>query len=146
MRARNEKRLGRGVGSGTGRTAGKGHKGQKARGGGSIRPGFEGGQTPQYRRFPKVGFKSLTKRKTLELNLGDLEKFNLSEISLSTLAEAKLLKGRYERLVVLANGELKKGLTIKAHRISKSAQEKIAQAGGTAEVLPPPATLAAKKA
>jgi large subunit ribosomal protein L15 len=142
------KRLGRGSGSGHGPTAGKGDKGQLARSGGSVRPGFEGGQMPLYRRVPKRGFKNFARRTNAVLNLSDLEKFNvgsLSEISLETLVSQKLIKGRYDRLTILGTGELTKAFTVKAHRISASAVEKIQKAGGKAEVLSIPGAIEAKK-
>lgn len=136
-----KKRLGRGSGSGHGKTAGKGHKGQLARTGGSVRPGFEGGQMPLYRRIPKRGFTSLDRRKEALFNVADLEKFDakaLPEVTLESLAKANLLKGRYDRLIILGTGEIKKAFTVKAHRVSESAQEKIQKAGGKVEILPIP--------
>lgn len=133
------KRLGRGSGSGHGPTAGKGDKGQLARSGGSVRPGFEGGQMPLYRRIPKRGFTNIQRRSQATLNLGDLERFGLKEISLETLAGAKKIQGRYDRLVILGVGELKKAVAVKAHRVSASAQEKIQKAGGSVQLIPIPA-------
>lgn len=135
------KRLGRGSGSGLGQTAGKGDKGQLARSGGSVRPGFEGGQMPLYRRIPKRGFKNFARRTIAVMNLCDLEKFDatqMKEISLETLTAANKVKGRYDRLAVLGTGELTKAFVVKAHKISPSAQEKITKAGGTFELLPIP--------
>lgn len=135
------KRLGRGSGSGLGVTAGKGDKGQLARSGGSVRPGFEGGQMPLYRRVPKRGFKNFARRTNAILNVCDLERFDtgqLKEISLETLVAANEIKGRYDRLTILGTGELTKAFTVKAHRVSPSAQEKIAKAGGKVELLPIP--------
>jgi large subunit ribosomal protein L15 len=135
------KRLGRGAGSGHGPTAGKGDKGQLARSGGSVRPGFEGGQMPLYRRIPKRGFKNYTRRTNAVLNLFDLEKLDskaFKEISLETLTEANVIKGRHDRLTILGTGELTKSFVIKAHRVSGSAKEKISKAGGKVEVLPMP--------
>jgi large subunit ribosomal protein L15 len=132
------KRLGRGSGSGLGATAGKGDKGQLARSGGSVRPGFEGGQMPLYRRIPKRGFKNFMRRDTAVLNVGDLEKLDASqfqEISLESLQAANVIKGRHERLVILGTGELKRSWSVKAHKISPSAQEKITKAGGKTEVV-----------
>jgi large subunit ribosomal protein L15 len=142
------KRLGRGSGSGHGPTAGKGDKGQLARSGGSVRPGFEGGQMPLYRRLPKRGFKSLNRRTNAVLNLFDLEKLNSSEtgeISLETLTAANVLKGRYDRLTILGTGELTKVFSVRAHRVSASAQEKITKAGGKVELIPIPGEKPVKK-
>lgn len=135
------KRLGRGSGSGLGPTAGKGDKGQLARTGGSVRPGFEGGQMPLYRRIPKRGFTNIHRRTNGIINVGDLNKLDpkaFKEISLETLVAANVLKGRYDRLTVLATGELKAAFTVKAHRISEAAQAKITKAGGKVELLPIP--------
>src|SRR5689334_730921 len=143
------KRLGRGSGSGHGPTAGKGDKGQLARSGGSVRPGFEGGQMPLYRRIPKRGFKNPGRRDIAVLNLFDLEKVDntqLKEISLETLCEAKEIKGRYDRLAILGTGELTKAFSVKAHKVSASAQEKIVKAGGKVELLPIPGKAKAGKA
>ena len=133
-----KKRLGRGSGSGHGPTAGKGDKGQLARSGGHVRPGFEGGQMPLYRRLPKRGFTNIHRRTSAILNLCELEKLDpkaFKEVTLETLVAANFLKGRYDRLTVLGTGELTKAFTVKAHRISASAQEKITQAGGKFELL-----------
>src|SRR3954463_13897147 len=134
------KRLGRGSGSGHGPTAGKGDKGQLARSGGSVRPGFEGGQMPLYRRIPKRGFKNSGRRTNAIVNLGDFEMLDASikEISLEALKGTKLVKGRFDRLAVLANGDVKRAFTVKAHRVSASAKAKIEKAGGTVELLPIP--------
>jgi large subunit ribosomal protein L15 len=135
------KRLGRGSGSGHGPTAGKGDKGQLARSGGSVRPGFEGGQMPLYRRVPKKGFKNIGRRAIAVLNLHNLEKLdpkNFSEISLETLSQAREIKGRYDRLAILGTGELTKAFNVKAHKVSPSAQEKITKAGGKVELIPIP--------
>jgi large subunit ribosomal protein L15 len=142
-----KKRLGRGAGSGHGQTAGKGDKGQLARSGGSVRPGFEGGQMPLYRRIPKRGFKNPTRRTIAILNVSDLERFDpkeLSEISLETLGQAGKVKGRYDRLAILGTGELTKGFFVRAHKVSPSAQEKITQAGGRVELIPIPGKAKAK--
>jgi len=133
---RNRKRIGRGHGSGTGKTAGKGHKGQKARAGGSVKPGFEGGQMPLQRRLPKRGFNPLTHREYALVNLRDLELFEAgSVVDIEALGKAGLVGQIKDGVKVLGDGELTKALTVKAHKFSKSAQEKIAAAGGTAEVL-----------
>ena len=134
------KRLGRGQGSGLGATAGKGDKGQLARTGGHVRPGFEGGQMPLYRRIPKRGFKNPGRRTNAVVNLGDFALLDskVTEISLETLKGSPLAKGRHDRLTVLAVGEVAKAYTVKAHRVSAAAQEKIQKAGGKVELLPIP--------
>lgn len=136
------KRLGRGQGSGLGKTAGKGHKGQLARTGGSVRPGFEGGQSPLYRRLGKFGFTNPGARAIAIVNLVQLEKLSASqypEITLESLTKARVLKGRFDRLNVLGNGELTKKFVVKAHKVSASALAKIEKAGGKVELLPIPA-------
>ena len=134
------KRLGRGTGSGLGSTAGKGDKGQLARSGGVSRPGFEGGQTPLYRRLPKRGFKNFCKRTQAEVNLVDLVKLDAkaTEVTLATLTESGVIKGRFDRLAVLGCGEVKRAFKVKAQRVSASAKEKIEKAGGSVELLPIP--------
>jgi large subunit ribosomal protein L15 len=135
------KRLGRGSGSGHGPTAGKGDKGQLARSGGSVRPGFEGGQMPLYRRIPKRGFKSINRRTNAVLNVSDLERMDpkiLKEVTLESLSAAREIKGRFDRLTILATGELTKAFSVKAHRVSDAAKEKIVKAGGKVELLPIP--------
>lgn len=143
------KRLGRGSGSGLGPTAGKGDKGQLARTGGSVRPGFEGGQMPLYRRIPKRGFKNFARRTIAEMNLFDLEKLDpaqFQEVSLESLMEAKEVKGRYDRLAILGTGDLTKAFRVKAHKVTASAQEKIKKAGGSVELLPIPGAVKRKPA
>jgi large subunit ribosomal protein L15 len=135
------KRLGRGSGSGHGPTAGKGDKGQLARSGGSVRPGFEGGQMPLYRRIPKRGFTNFGQRTQAVLNLDDLNHLdgkNLPEVTLQTLQELKVVKGRHDRLAILGMGEIKQALVVKAHRVSASAKAKIEKAGGRVELIPIP--------
>ena len=128
-------RRGRGHGSGNGKTAGKGHKGQKARSG-ATRPGFEGGQMPLYRRIPKRGF---TNRNTLEIigiNVSALEAFDAgSEVTVETLIEAGIVKNPRDGVKILGNGELTKKLTVKANAFSAGAKEKIEAVGGTCEVI-----------
>lgn len=128
-------RRGRGHGSGNGKTAGKGHKGQKARSG-ATRPGFEGGQMPLYRRIPKRGF---TNRNTLEIigiNVSALETFEAgSEVTVETLIEAGIVKNPRDGVKILGNGELTKKLTVKANAFSAGAKEKIEAVGGTCEVI-----------
>lgn len=132
------KRLGRGPGSGLGKTAGKGHKGQLARTGGTVRAGFEGGQTPLYRRLPKKGFTNIWRRNMLVLNLADLDKEafkGIKDISLDSLRASQQAKQKHDRLVILGTGEISRAITVKAHRVSESAQEKIKKAGGSVEIL-----------
>lgn len=131
-----KKRVGRGVGSGMGKTATRGHKGQNARSGGGVRPAFEGGQTPLFKRLPKRGFTNISRKEYAVVNLGDInEKFEAGVVvDVVALKNAGLVKKEYEGVKVLGNGELNKALTIKAAKFSKSALEKISQAGGTAEV------------
>ena len=133
---KNRKRIGRGHGSGTGKTAGKGHKGQKARSGGSVKAGFEGGQMPLQRRLPKRGFTPLSKKVYSLVNLRDLDVFEAgSVVDLAALGKAGLVKEVMDGIKVLGDGELTKALTVQAHKFSKSAQEKIEAAGGKVEVL-----------
>lgn len=128
------KRIGRGAGSGLGKTSGKGHKGQKARSGGSIKAGFEGGQMPLQRRLPKRGFTSLDKKVFSLVNLRDLEQFESgSVIDVEALALAGLVNKILDGVKILGDGDLTKALTVKAHKFSKSAQAKIEAAGGKVE-------------
>ena len=130
------KRVGRGHGSGTGKTAGKGHKGQKARSGGGVRPGFEGGQMPLYRRLPKRGFHNKFANNFVEVNLKDLERFDANaEITAEVLKEAGVISKICDGIVILGNGEITKPLTIKAKKFTKSAEEKIVAAGGKVQVI-----------
>jgi large subunit ribosomal protein L15 len=136
-----ERRIGRGVGSGLGKTSGRGQKGQKARSKGNINKlHFQGGQTPMQRRLPKRGFRNPFGLETAALNIGELERFptgaNVDEKALRT---AKLVRGQVDRIKILGEGELTKKLTITAHAFSKSAVAKIEKAGGKAVVLAPPA-------
>ena len=133
---KNRKRIGRGPGSGTGKTSGKGHKGQKARSGGGIKPGFEGGQMPLQRRLPKRGFTPLTRKEYALVNLSDLESFEAGRtVGLEAYASAGLVGKLKDGVKVLADGELTKALTIQAHKFSKSAVVKIEAAGGKVEVI-----------
>ena len=128
-------RRGRGIGSGLGKTAGSGHKGQKARTGGSIRRGFEGGQTPLYRRIPKRGFKNHFAIEYAIVNVGDLERFeNDTVVDAKLLMEEGLIKKELDGVKVLGNGNLTKKLTIVAAKVSNSAKEKIEAVGGKIEV------------
>ncbi|MCC8192027.1 MAG: 50S ribosomal protein L15 [Ruminococcus sp.] len=130
------KRIGRGHGSGQGKTAGKGHKGQKARSGGGIRPGFEGGQTSLTRRTPKRGFNNIFAKKVVTVNVSELEKFNDGIVVDKELLQASgLINGRYDAVKILGDGELTKNITVKADAFTKTAAEKIEKAGGKAEVV-----------
>ena len=131
------KRIGRGHGSGWGKTSGKGHKGQKARSGGSIRPGFEGGQMPLQRRVPKRGFNNIFRKKIVALNLKQLEtKFdNGAVVDVDALRNAGLVKNSFDGVNILGNGELTKSLTVKVDGFSAAAKEAIEKAGGKAEVI-----------
>ena len=131
------KRLGRGTSSGHGKTSGKGHKGQNARSGGGVRPGFEGGQLPLFRRLPKRGFSNKPfKVEYATINVSDLEKFeNGAEITPEMLKDMGILKNQLDGVKILGNGELTKKLTVKANKFSKTAVEKIEAIGGKAEVI-----------
>ena len=130
-------RVGRGHGSGNGKTSGKGHKGQNARSGGGVRPGFEGGQMPLYRRLPKRGFTNIFAKVYTEINVSDLNKFeDGATVTAETLKEAGIIKKVNDGIKVLGNGELTaKNLEVKAAKFTASASEKIAGAGGKAEVI-----------
>jgi large subunit ribosomal protein L15 len=134
---KNRKRVGRGIGSGTGKTSGKGHKGQNARSGGGVRPFFEGGQTPLYRRLPKRGFSNAQFRKEYAIvNVNDLNRFDAdTEVTVEVLKEAGLIKKVKDGVKILGDGSLEKSLTVKAHKFTKSAAEKIEAAGGKVEVI-----------
>ena len=128
-------RRGRGHASGNGKTAGKGHKGQKARSG-APRPGFEGGQMPLYRRIPKRGFKNINSKTIVGINVSALERFdNDSTVSVETLMECGLVKNPQDGVKILANGELTKKLNVKANAFSEAAKAKIEALGGTCEVI-----------
>lgn len=130
------KRKGRGHGSGNGKTAGKGHKGQNARSGGGVKPGFEGGQTRLARRIPKRGFNNIFAAKYTAINVCDLEKFvDGTVVDAELLIAAGVIKNEGNGIKVLGNGELTKKLTVKAAAYSSSAKEKIEKAGGEAEVI-----------
>ncbi len=130
------KRIGRGHGSGNGKTAGKGHKGQKARSGGGIRPGFEGGQMPLQRRIPKRGFNNVFAVKPDAINVSDLEVFKEGTVvDAELLKAAGIVKKTDNGVKILGGGELTKNLTVKAAAFSASAKEKIEKAGGKAEVM-----------
>jgi large subunit ribosomal protein L15 len=129
-------RVGRGLGSGLGKTSGKGHKGQNARSGGGTRPGFEGGQKPLYLRLPKRGFYNKFGKEFVELNVRDLNRFdNGTEVDPVLLIESGLIKNIRDGVRILGSGELEKSLTVKANGFTKSAVEKIQAAGGKVEVI-----------
>ena len=129
-------RKGRGLGSGNGKTAGKGHKGQNARSGGGTRLGFEGGQLPLYRALPKRGFKNVNHVEYAVVNVGDLEKFDANTVvTPALLKEVGLVKKEYDGVKILGNGKLSKALTVQANKFSKSAEKAITEAGGKVEAL-----------
>ena len=129
-------RRGRGHGSGNGKTAGKGHKGQKARSGGSIRPGFEGGQMPLYRRLPKRGFKNRNSKEIVAINVDALERFeDGAEVTVATLLENGVISHARDGVKILGNGDLTKKLTVKVDAVSESAKAKIEAVGGKVEVI-----------
>ncbi|MGY3748554.1 50S ribosomal protein L15 [Vagococcus acidifermentans] len=129
-------RVGRGTSSGNGKTAGRGQKGQKSRSGGGVRLGFEGGQTPLFRRLPKRGFTNVNRSEYAVINLDVLNRFEEgTEVTPTVLIEAGIVKDEKAGIKVLANGEITKKLTVKAAKFSKSAQEAIEAAGGTVEVI-----------
>jgi large subunit ribosomal protein L15 len=133
---KNRKRIGRGVGSGHGKTATKGHKGQKARSGGSIKAGFEGGQMPMQRRLPKRGFNPLTRKEYAIVNVGQLESFQSGScINLEEFVNNGLVKEILDGVKILSDGVLTKPLKVKAHKFSSAAKDKIIAAGGSVEVL-----------
>ena len=130
------KRIGRGTGSGHGKTSGKGNKGQNARSGGGVRPGFEGGQIPLFQRLPKRGFQNINRKEYAIVNLCDLNVFdNGTVVTPDLLIDAKIIKDIKSGVKILGCGTLEKKLTIKAHKFSASASEEIKKAGGTAEVI-----------
>ena len=131
-----KKRVGRGSGSGMGKTATRGHKGQNARSGGGVRPAFEGGQTPLFKRLPKRGFTNINRIDYAVINVEDLNCFEAGTVVDTAALKAKgLINKEYEGVKVLGDGELNVALTVKAKKFSKSASEKISAAGGTIEVL-----------
>lgn len=133
---KNRKRLGRGTATGQGKTAGRGMNGQKSRSGGGVRPGFEGGQMPLYRRLPKRGFTNIFGTQYAEINVEVLNKFeDGAEITPELLKSEGIIKKQLDGVKVLGNGELTKKLTVKANKFSKTAAEKIEAAGGKAEVI-----------
>lgn len=129
-------RVGRGIGSGKGKTAGRGHKGQNARSGGGVRPGFEGGQLPLYRRLPKRGFTNINRKEYAIVNLETLNKFEEgTTVTPDVLLETRTIRKLKDGVKILGNGKLEKKLTVKAHLFSASAKEAIEAAGGKTEVI-----------
>ncbi len=128
-------RLGRGIGSGNGKTSGKGHKGQKARSGGGVRRGFEGGQTPLYRRLPKRGFTNIHANTYTEVTLTMLNKSKATDVTAETLIEEGIISKANDGIVILATGKLEKKLNVKATRFTAKAKEQIEALGGKAEVI-----------
>ncbi|MEN6392072.1 MAG: 50S ribosomal protein L15 [Syntrophomonas sp.] len=130
------KRVGRGTGSGHGKTSTRGHKGQKARSGGGVRPGFEGGQMPLQRRLPKRGFTNIFKKEYAIVNVQDLNIFlDNTEVTPELLQESGLINKYKDGIKILGNGELEKKLVVKAHKVSRQAEEKITARGGKVEVI-----------
>ncbi len=129
------RRVGRGIGSGLGKTSGKGHKGQKARSGGGVRRGFEGGQTPLYRRLPKRGFTNIFRKNYVEVTLTMLNQSKSEEVTAQSLLNEGIISKVNDGIVVLATGNLEKKLTVKAKRFTKAAKEKIEAVGGKTEVI-----------
>jgi len=131
-----EVRVGRGTGSGRGKTSCRGHKGQNARSGGGVRPGFEGGQMPIYRRLPKRGFKNIWAKQFAEVNVETLNRFDDgAEVDAVALVESGILKNVYDGIRILGNGEITKKLTVRAQGFTKTAVQKIEAAGGKTEVI-----------
>lgn len=128
-----KKRVGRGIGSGYGKTAGRGHKGQKSRSGGRIRPGFEGGQQPLQMRLPKYGFNSALARVTAEVTLSELARVDADVIDIKALRDANIINGSIQRAKVMLSGEIDKAVTLKGIRVTKGARAAIEAAGGKIE-------------
>ncbi len=135
QKTRTRTRVGRGVGSGLGKTSGRGHKGQKARSGGGVRRGFEGGQTPLYRRLPKRGFTNIFAKNYTEVTLTMLNKSSKEEVTAETLIEDGIIRKANDGIVIIATGNLEKKVNVKAIRFTKAAKEKIEALGGKAEVI-----------
>lgn len=148
QRNKKRKRIGRGIGSGHGKTAGRGHKGQGSRNGHSMKAVFQGGTMPLIRRVPKRGFNNRWGLRVAVVNIGQIDKaFEAGEeVSLEALAAKNLARGRFDELKILGEGELKKKVKVSAHRFSKTAQEKIEKAGGACVVLPGKTPVAEKNA
>ena len=135
MKKKTSNRVGRGIGSGNGKTSGRGQKGQKARSGGGVRRGFEGGQTPLYRRLPKRGFTNIHANTYTEVTLTMLNKSKATDVTAESLLEERIIGKVNDGIVVLATGKLDKKLNVKATRFTKAAKEKIEALGGKAEVI-----------
>ena len=135
QKVESKRRVGRGVGSGLGKTSGKGHKGQKARTGGGVRRGFEGGQTPLYRRLPKRGFNNKFARNYTEITLTMLNKATTEVVDAQSLIKDRIISKENDGIVVIATGKLEKKLTVKAKRFTAKAKEQIESLGGKAEVI-----------
>ncbi|MDW0113367.1 MULTISPECIES: 50S ribosomal protein L15 [Sporosarcina] len=133
---KSRKRIGRGIGSGTGKTSGKGHKGQNARSGGGVRLGFEGGQIPLFQRLPKRGFTNINRKEYAIVNLDVLNRFDEgTEVTPELLIETGIVSNEKSGIKILGNGTLEKKITVKAHKFSASAKEAIEKAGGQTEVI-----------
>ena len=133
---RKRKRLGRGVGSGLGKTSGRGHKGSNSRSGGGVRPGFEGGQMPLQRRLPKRGFTNIFKKRIALINISDLSRFEAGTVvDEIALVRSGLIKGRRDGIKLLGNGDIDRSLTVRVNAVSQTAREKIENNGGTIEVV-----------
>lgn len=132
---KNRKRVGRGPGSGHGKTSCRGHKGQKSRSGGGTKPGFEGGQMPLQRRLPKRGFTNIFQERYSVVNIGALDKLEETAITPEILADAGIIKNQKNRVKILGQGDISKPITVKAHAFSASAKEKIEKAKGSIELL-----------
>jgi large subunit ribosomal protein L15 len=133
---KNKKRKGRGVGSGNGKTAGRGTKGQNSRSGGGVRPGFEGGQMPIHRRLPKRGFTNIFKKYYAIINVSDLERFESgSTVNEAALIQKRIIKGKYDGIKLLGDGEISYPLVVQVNNVSRTAREKIESAGGKVEVV-----------
>lgn len=131
-----KKRVGRGPGSGMGKTSTRGSKGQNARAGGGVRPNFEGGQTPLFKRLPKRGFTNVNRKEFAVVNIADLDVFEAKTVvTVELLKQQGLVKKEYDGVKILGNGELTKALTVKAHKFSKTAEQAIVAAGGKTEVI-----------
>ncbi len=128
------KRVGRGCGSGSGKTCGRGHKGQNSRSGGGVRPGFEGGQQPLQSRLPKFGFNSAMARVTTEITLSELAKVNADVVDFQSLIDADLIKGSMKRAKVILSGKIEKAVTVRGIKVTKGALAAIEAAGGKVEV------------
>jgi len=133
---KSKKRVGRGIGSGFGKTSGRGHKGHNSRSGGGVRPGFEGGQMPIHRRIPKRGFTNIFKKKYAIINIRDIKAFEHGTIiDEKELVIKKLISGKRDGIKLLGNGEIKTSVTVKVHKVSQQALRKIENAGGKVEVI-----------